>query len=140
MKSIELTNEDKEQILEMCKELFPEFYSDNNNIFDIRGGDDDTWCIMHYDKKTRKWDTIIHWFEFCMRFLVPKLDELYFEKIMNPLDPYHVSNKGKNLNYPNNWRELWDFRPYEQWNHNCNGAHFKKHPIDYLYTEFKKLK
>ena len=69
-----------------------------------------------------------------------KLDELYFEKVLYPLDPYHILNKNKNLKYPNNWSELWNKRLFFMFTNNLNGTCYKKHPVDYLYEEFLKLK
>ena len=144
MSSIELTSEHKSKLLEMCEALFPEY-----TIYEVQKAN-------HFGRivntvQGNKWEYngdddepidefFIHWFEFCMRYLTSKLDLLYFEKIMNPLDPFHVSNKNKNLEYPENWKELWENRPFEKFNKICNGSEYKKHPIDYLYEQFKQLK
>jgi len=145
MHNIELTEKHKSKLLEMCKILFPEYNNTlvgpisfhHNNLYpEMLFGflnDNDSDSYNHCD-------LFIHWFEFCMRYITPELDDLYFKKVMYPLDPYHHSNKGKQLEYPEDWQQLWRKRPYEQWNHNCNGRYYKKHPIDYLYEEFNILK
>ena len=99
MKSIQLTEEHKSKLLEMCKILFPEYviYPADNDGF-IEG---EQWVgdqNMGEDRPVNEFN--IHWFEFCMTHLSEKID--------------------------------------------CDLAHniiyMKKHPIDYLYEEFKKLK
>ena len=91
MNSIELTEEHKSKLLEMCETLFPKY------DFTL-----DKWefCFVTFGLKTYSLYTEhIHWFEFCMTHLSEKID--------------------------------------------CDLAHniiyMKKHPIDYLYEEFKKL-
>ena len=105
MKSIQLTEEHKSKLLEMCKELFPTY-----NFEFMRGKDEFGFDIYDYftfylieDYENNEWyksKTDIHWFEFCMTHLAEKID--------------------------------------------CDLAHniiyMKKHPVDYLYEEFKKLK
>jgi hypothetical protein len=57
MKPIELTQEHKDKLLEMCQVLFPEYdlYISENNIH--IGSD----------------FVFIHWFEFCVKILTPKI-------------------------------------------------------------------
>lgn len=132
MKSIQLTEEHKSKLIEMCKELFPEY------DFTL-----DKWkqCFVTFGLKSKDlYEQHIHWFEFCSRFLMSKLDNLYFEKVMDPVDPFSKQNKDKNLKYPDNWGELWSIRPFLMFTSNLNGVSYKKHPVDYLYEEFKKLK
>ena len=137
MAPIQLTEEHKSKLLEMCEKLFPELED-----FEIRDSMEDFCfqfehiCIEFGRKKEL---VIIHWFEFCSRYLMAKIDHLYFEKIMDPLDPYSLQNKNKKLKYPKNWKQLWEQRPFLMFTNNVNGMCFKKHPVDYLYEEFKFL-
>ena len=134
MNQIKLTDRQSKRLIKMCMNLFVSDikpHIDNNNNIVV-------WNLAK--DVNAEYATSIHWFEFCMRYLTSKLDLLYFEKIMNPLDPFHVSNKNKNLEYPENWKELWENRPFEKFNKICNGSEYKKHPIDYLYEQFKQLK
>lgn len=71
MKNIELTENHKIKLLEMCKELFPEYYIiqlyDNKLTF-IKAGKEE-WLDKSF---------VIHWFEFCMIHLAEKiLDNSY---------------------------------------------------------------
>ena len=104
MKNIELSEKQKENLLEMCKVLFPEYviYPADNDGF-IEG---EQWVgdqNMGEDRPVNEFN--IHWFEFCMTHL--------YSKII----------KG-------------DYATQYQ----TSGMIFYKHPIDYLYEEFKKLK
>lgn len=124
MKSIQLTEEQKEKLLEMCKELFPEY----NNIkikCTLKGKKitvskriyfDGSGNMMGFPKKemadvdpyiTYDW---IHWFEFCMTHLQDKL-------------------KG-----------LGGFENDFDCDVNLMSCWYESHPVDYLYSEFKKLK
>ena len=68
MKSIQLTEKHKSKLLEMCKELFPEYviYPADNDGF-IEGeqlvGDQN----MGEDRPVNEFN--IHWFEFCILWL-----------------------------------------------------------------------
>jgi len=108
MKSLELTQQQKDKLLEMCKVLFPEIYSEDTNIFDIRGGDNDTWYIMHYGGK--EWDIIIHWFEL-MWIILNKICET-----REPLETHYLST---------------------QFGMVCFNRSKASHPVDYLYEIFK---
>ena len=134
MKNIEISGKQKEMLLEMCKELFPEYtiYSADNDGF-IEG---EQWVgdqNMGEDRPVNEFN--IHWFEFCMTHLIRKIDTLYSEKILNPLE-----DKARKEGYPNNWLEIWNDRPWLKLWSLTNSGDYKKHPIDYLYEEFKKLK
>ncbi len=145
----------KQKLLEMCKHFFPETNNWMDNYVVIHKQTCDI-CLKEYvltgiffkeyeeEDEMLEYITVsngdrIHWFEFCMRYLTPKLDELYNKIILYPVDPYSEENKGKSLNYPKDWSERYQRRPFFQFNINCNASHYKKHPIDYLYEEFKKL-
>jgi hypothetical protein len=136
MKPIDLTEEQKNKLLEMCQVLFPEY----KKIFFFnkdQEGNYDEEDFISFDSE------YIHWFEFCTRFLMSKLDALYIEKILDPVDPYGKTNnygRGSIKDYPDNWSELWNKRIFYEYPNNLNGTFPKKHPVDYLYDEFKKNK
>jgi hypothetical protein len=68
MKPIELTEEHKSKLLEMCNKLFPEY------DFTL-----DKWkqCFVTLGLKSKvAYDSHIHWFEFCMTYLCDKLKSL----------------------------------------------------------------
>ena len=114
MTNIELTENHKSKLLEMCKELFP-----INNI----GFTDDYYCEWSLflisdddnDEMDVKDKIEIHWFEFCMTHLPEKI-------FKNPKGRFQGING----------------RPY--WCEKVAESFAKVHPIDYLYEEFKKLK
>ncbi len=90
IKPIDLTEEQKNKLLEMCQVLFPEL--DNLEIRDSM--EDFNFPFEHIcvEFNRNKNLTIIHWFEFCTRFLMSKLDALYIEKVLDPVDPYGNNN------------------------------------------------
>ena len=139
MEQINLTKKHKSRLLEMSRVLFPEY-----KYWYLHDGTCD-FCTentldysLEEDPQWNSWNRI-HWFEFCSRYLMSKLDKLYFEKVMYPVDPYSEQNRGKELSYPDNWEALWSRRPFLMFTNNLNGIVYKCHPIDYLYSEFKKL-
>ena len=123
MKEIELTEEHKTRLLEMCSVLFPEVNCYWEYEMYGRGLKQDfnsVLAVYYKDKNAYKqnlFDFNIHWFEFCMTHLMYKLS-YEFSKIPNV--------KGRSIHI-----ELWELN---------KGDYFKKHPVDYLYEEFKKLK
>ena len=117
MKNIELTEDHKSKLLEMCKELFPEYviYTADNDGF-IEG---EQWVgdqNMGEDRPVNEFN--IHWFEFCTTYLLDKL-------------------------HPDN-----DKQSKDNWSMDLSDKDYvilkiivrKKHPVDYLYEEFLKLK
>ena len=114
MKNIELTENHKSKLLEMCKELFPEYviYPADNDGF-IEG---EQWVgdqNMGEDRPVNEFN--IHWFEFCTKI---------GHKIFSRKQFYYQSE------------EFITFMKIM-----CLQDKSKlKHPIDYLYEEFKKLK
>lgn len=124
MKAITLTDKQRIRILGMCIKLFPELgsiqfgvkerhgWSHNYLVFGIDLSDEDTH--------------IIHWFEFMMTELA--------ERIFNP-KPDHpnrgLQDKMKQF--------FWQVNIY-WWDTKNGRASIYNHPIDDLYTEFKKLK
>lgn len=130
--SIKLTKEQKDKLLEMCNSLFPEYdyFQLNENLL-IQGlsqklldfenrdwfdnyNEENKWNIDNYNN----WELSVHWFEFCVKELS---STLAFSLAKTDI--------------------LMDFE-WESFINKFLEAVFKqsKHPIDYLYTEFKKLK
>lgn len=112
MKSIELTEEHKSKLLEMCKVLFP-----NDKVDYIQ--DDTIKFLTNYHEKKHTdnpkitfggWDEIlhIHWFEFCMTHLFNKL-------IVEKYGYMSISDAISNGYY----------------------IIYNQNPVDYLYSEFK---
>jgi hypothetical protein len=63
MKPIELTQEHKAKLLEMCKKLFPELI---NTTIELNG-------YINTADSEDTYSDLIHWFEFCVRILTPKI-------------------------------------------------------------------
>lgn len=133
MKSLSLSKAQEEKLLEMCKALFPEY--EDIVMSDDGVYDPGTEHIIFYEKHIPgRYSKAIHWFEFCLTHLV--------EKILNPYpDKPNRSLKSKFQEF------FWSTNMY--WTHHENCSHLDKqphdwedptHPVDYLYTEFKKLK
>lgn len=130
MKPIELKEEHKSKLLEMCKELFPEHPNlrVRDSMEDFCMNQDNCFIELQESGRNTKEDTIIHWFEFCMFYLSKKIfKELY--KLKGKKDP-------NNKNYIGT---MYD----KQGAHNCYISMITKHgehAIGYLYSEFLKLK
>ena len=112
MKPIELTEEHKSKLLEMCKVLFPEYnwYIGFKTFYEQNGEGPYEEINLGYlhllSFDILKYPPIyIHWFEFCMTHLAEKVF-IQDESLNDYLLTFNVS----------------------------------KHPVDYLYEEFKKLK
>ena len=110
MKNIEINNKQKENLLEMCKKLFPEYP-------DLQFGvkEKHNWSKEYLVFGLTGNEPIIHWFEFCMTHLANKMIELG-----------ELPNFNNKLDY--------DFFSILQ------SSWWESHPVDYLYKEFKKLK
>lgn len=115
MKAIELTEEHKAKLLEMCKVLFPK----RNIRFTVAPSAKPAFKkdYISYDIDFATGDSI-HWFEFCLE-LCQRLATTY---------PKNFIAVQPNFNYVT--------VHYKFWNEDSS----KIHPIDYLYEEFKKLK
>lgn len=124
IKNIELSQLQRNQLLEMAKALFPEYYAIEMVEYD---NVDNEWGIYFLTKKTfnllkkgepkdfevenifiEEWDVKIHWFQFCMTNLASK-----------------VCSFKRNYLKLSNWQE---FRLINT---------TKTHPVDYLYKQFK---
>ena len=77
MKNIELTEDHKSKLLEMCKELFPEYP-------DLQFGvkEKHNWSKEYLVFGLMSDESIIHWFEFCVNHLTIKLN-VSREDLMN---------------------------------------------------------
>lgn len=102
MNAIQLTREQREKLLEMCKKLFPEY---SKFWFSVTIGHNFILEASIPNSKILVPALQMHWFEFCMTYLVNKM--------------------GKST------AALYRILEEEE-----TGTH----PIDYLYSEFKKLK
>jgi hypothetical protein len=123
MKSIELTEKQKENLLEMCNKLFPE----EGKWFKIL-------CKNIYYSKNGKFPgKSIHWFEFCMTHLIVKLSEEFTKKGMSEAD--YTNNQ-----YPNWFSEKLSYHLNPFRNEEFEENVIFIHPVDFLYEKFLKLK
>jgi hypothetical protein len=106
MKSTELTKEHKTKLLEMCKVLFPEYLNIQFRPID-------------YLQFSGKHNFHIHWFEFCIIYIFPKLNQWFNAHQLSEF-LYQTIGHSKGIK-PN---EMNSF----------------PHPVDYLYEQFLKLK
>jgi hypothetical protein len=117
MKALELTEEHKVKLLEMCKRLFPE-----HNYLEIRDSTEDfnypfEHVCIEIDRSIDDLK-IIHWFEFCHTYLARKI----FNSGEVFDDPVSDSSDGlANMMFEQEWINSY-------------------HPVDHLYEQFKKLK
>lgn len=124
MKNIELTEEHKSKLLEMCKVLFPE----DEFTFDNDFGDDGfiDRNFLGENKSNLMWEddgSHFHWFEFCITEIV---NELSWKNIKTDI----LADC-----------EYEDFRMKLITNIFKDKLTTEKfHIVDYLYEEFKKLK
>ena len=136
---IKLTEKHKSKLLEMCNTLFPEYKRIEIRDYQIdidRNDYNPVFVDLYKGELTVPFDIYsIHWFEFCMTYLIRKIDHSYSEKILKPLEKKAIIE-----GYPENWLEIWNKRPWIKLWSLTNSGNYKKHPIDYLYDEFKKLK
>lgn len=131
MKPLQLTQQQKDNLLEMCTKLFPEYSKEfSRNEFaqltknDLKFGGYETqvpeWSVGNdgviylqfyytlYEDMT--YEVIeIHWFEFCHTYLIDRLNEAG--------DFYNDINYGAGLDFSSSY----------------------EHPVDYLYKHFKKI-
>ena len=117
MKPLGLTEEQKEKLLEMCNKLFPEYkFSWEYDMYGraLKQDFNDVLCIFTKEKAFN-----IHWFEFCMIWLVVKLRS--FSKIQE-----HTPTQLMDF-----YNFYWDVSNYRM---------TQVHPVDYLYEQFKKIK
>lgn len=151
MKNIEINEKQKAMLLEMCKILFPEPEFSFWWEYEMYGRGlkqefNDVLCVSEtlnppinvgteekpYFRTNNYFN--IHWFEFCMTHLT--------EKILNPTPDKScrtLQDKFKDFFFAWETNMYWSF--YIDDKHiNYDNPDRPKHPIDYLYSEFKKLK
>lgn len=117
MKSLELTQEHKDKLLEMCKILFPEY--EFTESYTTHKYPEDLFLKFGRPESTR-WENEIHWFEFCMTHLPVELHRYAMHQ-------YNVEPREALKIITNNLLRFEDFGRYDI------------HPVDYLYEQFKKL-
>ncbi len=82
MKPLQLTNEHKEKLLEMCKALFPEYkHFGFENDYSDEG-------MMEYHNNDWNKMKLIHWYEFCHTQLVDKIFNKYNNKLQCIIDTW----------------------------------------------------
>lgn len=117
MKAIQLTEEHKKKLLEMCEKLFPEYDVEmfHNGIeYDI-----DKYLIdIRYKKEKLQ---IFHWFEFCYGPLLSAI----FNHINYPRKVAWYDDTNGRVEFGNKFT----------WYNEEAG-----HPVTFLYEEFLKLK
>ena len=125
MKSIELTEEHKSKLLEMCKVLFPEYKRIEITDYQIdidRNHSNPVFIDLYKGELTVPFDIYsIHWFEFCMTHLTNALAGKNIKTDMFG----DIEFEQARIKY---LTELAKDRIKGQY-----------HPIDYLYSEFLKL-
>lgn len=119
MKNIELTEEQRSNLLKMCKALYPEYsniYMTNEFgvLANFKHSNLNKFVCFSKDSKI----TAIHWFEFLVMYLTPIILKGYQDH-----NNYSCCDLPKDDYYTGNIRILF-----------INGFH----PIDYLYKEFLK--
>ena len=118
MNAIQLTDEHKSKLLEMCEALFcsdnTPYIDKNNNIV--------VWNLA--EGVEAEYSVSIYWFEFCMTYLC--------EKILNPNPDKPARNLADKFKM-----FFWETNLY--WSNAHLNVNPSRHPIDYLYEEFKKL-
>lgn len=89
MKAIELTQEQKNKLLEMCKILFPELIF-SWDLSTIGNG------ILFYRKPYKYFGYKIHWFEFCITQLIDKISFIREESrldVLKSIEFYRINDK-----------------------------------------------
>lgn len=99
MKALQLTKEQRDKLLEMCRKLFPEY-----PIISMSAG----YIMLQTErrpatKKNGNWSC--HWFEFCFYHIIPKLNlkvlwtnniyEDVFIQALHPIDYLYTEFKNK---------------------------------------------
>ncbi len=127
MVAIELTEKHKKKLLKMVKALFPENYGDSEDTYIDSSGVINLWELDSEGLSEGLTSLEIHWFEFCLTHLA--------EKVINPKDENDSTIR-------KNFEEFFIHMKSYSWFIQDPGLResFAKHPIDYLYQQFKKLK
>lgn len=95
--SIELTEEHKSKLLEMCNKLFPEY----KEIILTKQKFLNFGFKDHISYTSRIGNMSIHWFEFCMTHLIPKFEKqgIHINYWLMTLGPKHI-HWPVNFNHP----------------------------------------
>lgn len=124
MKRTQLSKEQKTNLIEICKSMFPEF---NNISFGVSHWGDQVWFDQDGHNRHE-----FHWFELCATELPSRL----FKAVLRENEKL----EGRIGVYKETKREMEIDPSFE------NGADViqkllweKVHPVDLLYQEFKKL-
>lgn len=115
MNKLELTKEHISHIYEMCEKLFPE----KDFIIEEELFQKDKSVIFYGDKGKNFYDGHLHWFEFVMLQLFPKVNQWYNT---HQLSAFYYQTIGNTIGVEPNEKNTF------------------KHPVDYLYNQFKQLK
>lgn len=121
MRGIKLNDSEIEHLFEMIEKLFPEY--GDATFYKCSHQNADMLCFFLKENDSDLFDhcnLFIHWYEFCMTHLV--------EKILNPkpeLPSRIIKDEFSEF--------FWSANLYAN---NLGG----KHPVEYLYEQFKKLK
>jgi hypothetical protein len=120
MKPIQLTKEQQAKFKEMVRKLFPEYDTEEAIL---------TKQFVVYKKtETKYFINDIHWFEFCMTYLIEKLND-YLGDTWEEMPPYVANVYG-------GAEGKWNI--YTKFHFHYPKDRYTNHPIDYLYEEFKK--
>lgn len=133
MKAIELTEGQKERLIEMSNALF------DDRTFHFWQSEEDSYPDGMFGHPTtivwggERYDAVeIHWFEFCLTYLNQKLSQKFTEQRLSEAD--YTNNQ-----YPIWFAEDMAAKVNSYYNEEFEEEHPFIHPIDYLYEEFKKL-
>lgn len=141
MNRLYLEERHKSKLLEMCLAFFPEYKNITVSNYQIdadpyRGVD----MVSFYSNDTVPYEIeSIPWTELYLTQLTTKINDLYDEKYITSAEKKAFAENNYPAGLPKNWKEIWANRPYLQVWHNWNLGYPKKHPIDYLYKQFKSL-
>lgn len=130
MKSIKLTEEQQNKLLNMCEALFPKyrwFITKKSNLQGFTIGND----VEVY--KGEKPCIFIHWYEFISRYLVEAIQHKMSDDIAWRDQPPYVGNTF-------GWKEGSKWTMYTEFCFRYPKNLYTDNPIDWLYNEFLKLK
>lgn len=115
MKEIKLTKKQQEKLMEMTRALFPK-YDKVDTLFEIgEEYSDISKEYIAFEQYPMGIVSAIHWFEFCLNYLV---NALYENEDYKDSSEYNV-----NLHVDLTLSML----------------NYKTHPVDYLYEEYRKI-
>lgn len=83
MQAIKLNDKQKENLLEMCKVLFPDMFFAFSSIPTVGVGEND---LYYYETERSRKRKYVHWFEFVMTYLRMKL-KLHHDDMFCTMNP-----------------------------------------------------